>query len=408
MSFTFSDLQTEVKARAILSESSTNYDTQVKNAINTSLFRIARDGKWRVLRRTSTFDTVAEYTTGSGAVSVTNGSKSVTITGATLITDGIYTGRLITIGSGQTPYTIATITGETTLTLDRNYSGTSSATETYVIYGQDNYTLNIQASRVSMLWHENYGYPYEMGYVTDVDFYRTIGTRQDRGTPIFWRQWGFGSAINQPRQAGVVSVASSATADTSKDIIVYGTVSGYPDQETITTNGSDGTTVTAGTKSFSYIERVTKASTTTGRITVTADSAATTISVLPVGDGAGMTELIPVQIFPYPNSVFPINVLYYKAPYRLVNDNDIHEFGHEFDEAIILLATSKLNYSQDKTSGDKFLTLYLDEIKNLRKHNMDIAMNWMPHLRSGIYGGSRYPHKYVRYSQLGGSYGPQG
>jgi uncharacterized membrane protein len=405
MTMTFSESETEVKARAILGEQTSDYDTQVKNAINSSIYRIARDAKWRVLRRTTTFNTVASYTEGTGAVSVTDGSTAVTITGATLITDGVHIGRLISIGTGGTPYTIASITGETTLTLDRAYDGDDSTTESYTIYGQEDYVIDIQAGRISMLWHEGYGYPYVMSYVTDLDFYNVNRSRMDANTPLVWRQWGFNGVINQPRQAGVISIASSSSTDTDESVTVYGDVGGYPDQETIVTNSSNGTTTVAGTKSFQNVERVVKHSSTTGRITFTADSGETTIAVINAGDTSRTPEYFRVQIFPYPNAVFPINVLYYKDPYRLVNDYDIHELGHDFDEAIILLATAKLNYGQDKKEGDKFFALYSDEMKSLRRKNIDTIANWHPTLRRVNANPSAQPHPFLSYAQLGGYYG---
>lgn len=73
------------------------------------------------------------YNTGSGAVSVTNGSVNVTITGATLQTDGVEVGRKIQIGDSSTQFIIASITGQTTLTLDQNFDGTTATDASYSI-----------------------------------------------------------------------------------------------------------------------------------------------------------------------------------------------------------------------------------------------------------------------------------
>ena len=59
------------------------------------------------------------YTTAS----VTNGEKSVTVSGATLITLGIKVGQGCILGDSDTLYKIASITGETTFTIDINYDG---------------------------------------------------------------------------------------------------------------------------------------------------------------------------------------------------------------------------------------------------------------------------------------------
>lgn len=406
MSLTFADAQTEVKARTILSQSGTAYDTQIKNALNSALFRLSRDGKWRVLRRKADVVTEAAYSTGSGAVSVTENSKAFTITGAALITAGIQVGRRINVGGSTIPRTIATITGETTGTFDVAYDGDTSTTQTYEIYGREEYNLPIQLGRVGLLWHEDLGYPYVMNYVSDLDFYESGPSLDQGNTPLFWRQWGSDTVIEQPLAASVMRITSSSSADTSKSVTVFGTVSGYPDYETIAVTG---TTASSGTKSFTSVERVVKDSVTTGRITVDANSANTTIAVLPAGDATGSIEYLKLQVYPFPTRVFPIHVEYYKDPWRLVGDTDIHELGHQFDEAWILLACSKVAYAQGKTSlGDKYLLLYKDEVVSLRSMNADTIANWRPGLRKPTIAnlGHARIHRYLSYSQLGGSYGP--
>jgi hypothetical protein len=409
MSYPFSDLVTEVKARSIRSESGTQYDARIKNVINTSLFRLARESNWRVLRRDTFFDTVAEYSTGTGAVTVTNDSVNVTVTGATFITDGIDVGRRIDLGGSTKPFQIRTITGETTLTVDSVFDGDTSTTQEYKIFGQEFYNLPIQAGKAALLWHQDYGYPVEMGYVTDPRFYAHNTSLSQGNTPVVWRQWGMNSIIDQPLEASVLSISSSSTTDTSISVTVFGTVSGFPDFETVATNSSDGTTAVSTTKSFSDVERITKAGATTGRITVTANSGNATIGILPVGDTTGMVEYLKIGLFPYPTRVFPINVLYYKDPWRLVNDGDIHELGHQFDEAIILMSTAKLNFEQNKKEGNRFLALYVDEVKNLKKHNVDKIANWMPSLRRVAHRnrGSQTGSRFLNFGQLGGQFGPR-
>ena len=145
MSYTYLDLQDEVKTRSTRNQSGNEFTTRIKNVINTTVARVAREAKWRTLRRISTFDTVAAYSTGTGAVSVTNGSKNVTITGATLLTDGVHIGRRIDLGGSTLPYVVKEITGETTLVLNQNYDGTTSSTQTYKIFGQEEYNIPLHA-----------------------------------------------------------------------------------------------------------------------------------------------------------------------------------------------------------------------------------------------------------------------
>lgn len=405
MSMLFSDLKTETKQRATQGQSGTEFNTTTDNVVNSSLFRVGREANWRNLRRKAVIATEAEYTTGTGAVSVTASSNSVTITGATLIANGIQVGRRIDLGGSSRPYVIDTITGETTLTVKPAYDGTTSTTQTYKIYGREEYNVPIQAGRISMLWHEDYGYPYVMHYATDEDFYGSGVSIEEGNTPIYWRQWGEDNVIEQPLEASVLRVYSSSASDTSVAITVTGIVGGYPDQETITVTG---TSAVSGSKSFTKVERVSKASSSVGRITVDANSANTTIAVLPAGDSTSNIMYKKVQIWPLPTRVFNVNVEYYKDPWRLVNDGDIQELGQEFDEAIILLSVAKILAYQGKKEADKYFAFYADEIRSLKKRNADLVP-WTPRLlkpkESALTSSSRV-HKYLNYSQLGSGYGP--
>lgn len=406
--FTFKQLQDEIKRSAVKNQGGTNFDTAVKNVINRSIFRLSMEGLWRCLRRKTTISTVASYSEGSGAGEFTEDSANITVTGATFLTDGVKIGRRIKLSGSARYYTILSITGETTLVMDRPYDGTTTTTGTYEILGQEEYNLPIQSNHRIFLWHEEYGYPYQMSYLPTQEFYSQFNNNTNTGTPEIYRMWSEDMVLSQIKSAGVVTIASSSTADTSKSITVFGTVSGYPDYEIISTNASNGTTAVNGTKSFSSIDRITKGSSTTGRITITSDSATNTVAVIPAGDTTAGAKYSKIQLYPLPTTVFPINVFYYKEPYRLVNDGDIHEFGQEFDQAIIFLATAIMRYEDSQEEGDKWIALYKDELKQLKKNNID-KIDWLPRLmkpETGWFGGTM-AHKHLSYAQLGGYYGPR-
>ena len=131
-------------------------------------------------------------------------------------------GRRIKFGGNGIFYYIATITGETTLTLDQDYAGTSSAVETYEILPQEEYNLPPQVSHRMFMWHEMYGYPFKMNFMTDQDFFRTGIYRTIKYIPVAYRMWGQNDAINQPLQPSVMSISSSSTADTTIPITIFG------------------------------------------------------------------------------------------------------------------------------------------------------------------------------------------
>jgi hypothetical protein len=401
----FYDLQQEVKRRSTRNQGGTQFDDATKFALNAALFRTAREAFWRGLRRTSSFNTVTSYTTGTGAVSVTNNSTSFSVTGATFLTDGIGKGRRISFGTDSRVYEIATITGETTGTITQLYAGTTSTTTSYEVYPKEEYVLPVQAGHRMFMWHDQYGYPQKMEYVTEQDFRERCMDDTRKDIPLYYRMWGEDMAIQQPVQASVVTLSSSSASDTSVPCTVFGTVSGYPDFEVITVTGTGGV---SGSKSFSSIERIVKSSTSVGRITATTNSASVIVAVLPVGNTTTGVMYPKVQIWPLPNAVFPIKVLYYKDPYKLVNNGDVHELGDQFDEALILLAVSKVMYEQDKGEGDQFFQLWMDEIKSLKRTNVDKTdfLVTLRRAKDSNYGRNKYGlGRGFSPIQAGGQYG---
>ena len=297
----FSELKSEVKRRATRNQSGGEFNTAIENAINSSLFRVGREALWRSMRKNSSFETKRKYITGSGAAAITSGTKSLTVTGATFLTDGIQVGRRIKIEGDSIFHRISTITGETTLTLERNYNASSNLTSgTYSILGQEEYNLPIQSGHKLFLWHEEYGYPYMLTYIPDQEFYASSFINTSEAVPVAYRMWGEDMVIEQVRSSSVISISSSDSADTNISLTVFGVVSGYPDFEVITTDGSDGTTASAGSKSFDSVERIVASSSRVGRITATANSGNTTVSVLPVGSSTTGIVYRKAQIYLFP------------------------------------------------------------------------------------------------------------
>lgn len=399
---TFSELQAEVKRRAIRNQSGTEFDTAVKNTINTSLFRISREASWRVMRRKTSFDTITAFTSTTNCA-VTNSATSATLTGATLFASKIEVGRKIKFGTDNSYYTIKAIPAETILTLDRLFEGTSSTNTTYSILSQEEYTIPMQAGHRLFLWHEDLGYPYRLEFITDQDFFNSGVYITEENTPTHYRMWGENMISVQVPSATVITIASSSVNDSSTNITIFGNVGGYPFSETVTTSGASGAVAVSTTNKFETIEKVVVGSNTSGKITIGTILGSYTNVVIPAGSVSGVLRK-KVQLYPLPTRIFPINVYYYKDPFPLTNDEDIHDFGQDFDEAIILLATAKIKYQDDQKEGDRFLLMYQDEIRNLKKTNMD-KIDWTPSLQKP-YGGTSAVHKFLRYSQIGSDFGP--
>lgn len=408
MSFTYSDLQSEVKRRGIREQSGTEFDTAARNLVNSSLFAISRAAFWRQLRRKTTFETVAEQT--NGTMSATNDSKSFTGTGLLLITNNVRIGRRFTVTGSSKNFVIETITGEDAFTTDKVFEGTTASGLSYTMFGQEEYNLPIQTGRVAFLWHEEFGFPFVLNYVPSHNFFQASISLDTSHIPTHYKMWEENNVIEQPLEASVLSLTSSASADTSIQTTVFGTVAGFPDFEIINTDSSNGTTTSLGSKSFTAIERVTKAATSTGRLTFTANSANTTVATVPVGNVTGSVMYSKTQLWPLPQTAFPLNVWFYKDPWRLVADGDIHELGQDFDEAIILLAVAKIKFENSQKEGKDWFGMYREELRSLRKKNGDkldfIPMLERPSQRFNRGFGFGQLHPRLSFLQLGGFFGP--
>jgi hypothetical protein len=150
MSYLFSELQSEVKRRATRDQGGTQFDTAIKNALNTSLFRLSRECPWLQMRRKHTFPTVGTYTTGT--LTAVNGSNAFVGSGTAFLTN-MTVGRRVKIGSSTQRYVVDTITSDTGFTTNLQYDGTGAASLSYTLYGQEEYNMPEQLGRVMHTSH---------------------------------------------------------------------------------------------------------------------------------------------------------------------------------------------------------------------------------------------------------------
>lgn len=407
MAYLFSELQSEVARRATKNQGGSQFTTAIKNSINTSISRVAREANWRQLRRKNSFNTVATYSTGT--VTCTNGSTTITGSSTAWLSNGtapIVIGRRMTLGGSNQRYTILAINSDTSITVDYPFDGTTAGSLSYVIYGQEFYNLPIQTNKEAFLYHEKFGYRYMLHYITSREFNASCINPIISYTPTHYSMWDQDSTIAQPTSASVITGSSTSASDTTQTITVFGVVSGYPDSDTIALNGTSSISTT---KSFTAVDRVTKNGSTVGRVNLTSNSAGTTVAVIPTGNQTDAIRYKKVQVFPLPDSAFPVQVYFYKEPYKLVNDGDVHELGGSFDEAIILLCVSKIKYESNIEEGTRFMQMYTDEINSLKRFNVD-KLDWLPTLLPpGAPGNnSNRLNRFLSYTNLGGNYGPSG
>lgn len=407
MALNFKDLQDEVARRATRDQGGSQFDTAIKNAINSSLFRISREAPWRQMRRTATVTTVTDYSTGTnyGYATLTTSSNVVTIANGRLLTDGIAINRRVKFSASSNYYYIRNINSDTEMVLDKTWTSATVTNTNYSILPQMEYNLPIQSGHRMFLWHEDYGFPLKMQYITDQQFFEISYFLTIKNVPVYYRMWGEDMVIQQVTTATNLSCSSSSTSDTSQKVTIFGTVAGYPATEIVSLNG---TTAVTTSNLFTQVERVGKDSSSVGRITVTGNSGNRTVAVIPSGDAMSGIQYKKIEIYPLPTRAFDINVHYYKDPARLVNDSDFHELGHEFDEAIILLSISRIKAETEQQGAGSFFSMWQDEMRTLRRVNCD-KLDWFPRLRkpyvksSGMVGNTG-----LMYSQVGssGQFGP--
>lgn len=401
----FKYIQDEIKRRALKNQSGTEFDDEVKNVANASLLRLGREAKWRVLRRKTHFDTVTSYTSGTGYMIVTQSSSTFTLstTAGSFWTDKIEIGRKINFGTSSWDYTIRSLSTATSGTLDLLYRGTTSTATSYEIYPQEEYTLPVQVDHRCILWHEDFGYPFRMHYIPDQTFLDAGVNLTAKGTPTHYRMWGENSVKAQPTTATPLVVTLTSTTDAAVEVTIKGQVAGYPHSEKLTV--STGTTSNTAYE-YESVESVSKDSYTAATITLTGSRSGYTVAVLPMGDTTDTIKYSKVQLYKLPNRVFPINVFYYKDTYKMVNDDDVHELGENFNEAIILLSVAKFKYQDSQAEGDVWKKMYDDEVASLKKTNVD-KIDWLPILERPNQGRTDpFVTKNLLFSQAGAYYGP--
>jgi len=401
----FKYLQDEIKRRALKNQAGTEFDEEVKNVANSSMLRVAREAKWRVLRRKTHFDTITSYTSGTNFVSVTNSSTAFSLisTACNLWTDKVEAGRRVQFGTSSWYYNIRAIYSNTNGTLDLAYRGTTATRTTYEILPQEEYALPVQVDHRCIIWHEDYGRPFRMHYIPDQTFLDTGVTLTQKGTPSHYRMWGENSIKAAIPTATPLVITLASATDYGVEVTVTGTVSGYPRTEKVAWDGAANTNTAYH---FESVETISKDSNTVGTISIVTSRGSYAIATLPAGDSTDIVKYSKMQMFPLPNRVFPINVFYYIDPYKMVNDDDAHLLGENFNEAIILLSVAKFKYQDSQTEGDKWIDMYDDEIKSLKKFNVD-KIDWLPILERPNQGRTDpYVTKGLLFSQAGGYYGP--
>lgn len=157
--------------------------------------------------------------------------------------------------------------------------------------------------------------------------------RSESGTPSHFSIFGYSWVKAQPTSASAVSIVSSSTSDTVEKVRINGKVNGVEDTEILTLNG---TTTVTGTKSFTEIFSIVKASTTVGKITATSNSGAVTLTE--IAPGELHSEYQPLDLWPLADGAFSYRVRGHRRPRKMINDQDFPDLPSSYHEAVLVSA----------------------------------------------------------------------
>ena len=137
----------------------------------------------------------------------------------------------------------------------------------------------------------------------------------------------------QPSTTGTISILSSASADQSKDVIIRGLDgSDVITTETISSNGSDGTTPVSSSTSYKKILKVTKSGTFAGTLTVRDNAGNTMLSLGTADYGKNYAQ---IKLLRDPAQADTIEYATYRKPVKLSDNNDIPDIPDPFSRILI-------------------------------------------------------------------------
>ena len=213
------------------------------------------------------------------------------------------------------------------------------------VSGTEDYVMERDVDKIAVLRQTSTDI--KLKQVPDEIFFNDIPDPTASGSPRLYRQWEIEGVSTRLASADEVDVVSSSASDgTSFTATVLGYVSGRLISEVYTLNG---TTTVNGSNTFDARELfVAKSGVTTGNITFSKDSDASTLVVL------GPQETSPrfkvITLYPKPDSAITMYLEYYKTIRELFNDSDVPEFHEKWHYVVRLGALAKCYQHLGKTT----------------------------------------------------------
>ena len=249
----------------------------VKRLANDVVAHICGVAEWPFLWTSDFFQTVAEYT--AGTVTATNGSA--TVTGASTTFTAAMVGRKIRFSSETGYYTIKAFVSTTEITLDQNYTGTTTAGLSYSLY-KDEYLLRGDLDTQKRIRQSENGYALFSLSATELDsqYPIPIGT----GTP----------ALDVFVGRAVKTYATGTVTATSGDRTLTGASTAWTSAEGL----SKGTKLQIGSLLFT-VNTVDSATSIEVYESPTANIAAGTAYVALLNNAVVQLHSIPIEVLTF-------------------------------------------------------------------------------------------------------------
>jgi len=212
---TFSDLYTDLQNRVRVTTAVTATENQAKRYINTANQQIYAMGNYKFpwAERTAYLRTHAPYSTGTVSISV--GSTSLTGSSTLWNTADSYSetnaraGGKIVLAGGSDIYTVSTVGGDTSITLNNKYVGSAALSGATYVYFEDTYALASDFLR-----------PVDMQFFTD-DASIPLISRAD-----FRRMYPRPNVSGRPHTACILDLSFSGNTTPVRKVMFYP----YPSQ----------------------------------------------------------------------------------------------------------------------------------------------------------------------------------
>jgi hypothetical protein len=261
------------------------------------------------------------------------------------------------------------------------------------VNGTGDYVLAREVDKIALLRQTDS--PIKLTQVPDEKFFELIPNPTDTGNPRWYRLWETDGVATRLAAADTIDVVSSSTSDAGSaelSVSVAGYSSGIWTTETYALNG---TTKVSGTVTFDAREIfVSKQKDTTGTVTVTENSGATTLTTLGPDERASRFKI--ATLYPTPGSAITMYLEFYTRIPGLENDSDVPAFNERWHYVVRLGALAKVyQYLNKETDFATTQSLFASAVRSMveaDKQKPDLIEHLSPRI-------NKFPSIYLRRSE---------